>query len=197
MKAKTILVVVAMAAVAVIIIANVATRRAPAAMPAAMPAAVARASDTNSKPIALPFNPVVEAETGHAATPMNSKDNGVKPAAAQADPALVINGYVVEDPMARVALHFVGADPEADAYWIGAINDSSLPAEERKDLIEDLNEDGLSDPHHPSAQDMPLIAARLRLIEQLIPTAMDDVNQAAFTEAYNDLTDLLNGKEPK
>ena len=98
--------------------------------------------------------------------------------------------------MARVALHFVGSDPEANSYWISAINDSALPSEERKDLIEDLNEDGLSDPHHPTAQDMPLIAQRLRLIEQLAPDAMDEVNRDAFAEAYKDLTGLLNGQEP-
>jgi hypothetical protein len=114
-----------------------------------------------------------------------------------AEPPIMINGYELQDPLARVALNFVGSEPEANAYWIGAINDSALPAEERKDLIEDLNEDGLSDPRHPAAEDMPLIVARLRLIEQLAPNALDDVNRDAFREAYKDLTDLLNGKEPQ
>jgi hypothetical protein len=94
-------------------------------------------------------------------------------------------------------LNFVGSDPDADSYWIGAINDSSLPAEERNDLIEDLNEDGLSDPRHPTAQDLPLILRRIRLIEQLVPLAMDDVNRDAFAEAYKDLTGLLNGQPPQ
>src|SRR5262249_11971668 len=56
----------------------------------------------------------------------------------------------VRDPMARLALSYVGTDSEAETYWIGAINDSSLPAHERQDLIEDLNEDGLSDPKNPT-----------------------------------------------
>jgi len=115
----------------------------------------------------------------------------------QAEPAIKINGYDVQDPLARVALYAVGSDPVAEAYWIAAINDSSLPTEERKDLIEDLNEDGLSDPHHPSAQDMPLILRRIRLIEQLAPSAMDDVNRDALAEAYKDLVGLANGQEPQ
>jgi hypothetical protein len=109
----------------------------------------------------------------------------------------VINGYELQDPMARVALNFVGSDPDADSYWIGAINDSSMPAEERKDLIEDLNEDGLSDPRHPTARDLPLILRRIRIIEQLVPLAMDNVNRDAFAEAYKDLTGLLNGQPPQ
>ncbi len=99
-------------------------------------------------------------------------------------------------PWRAIALNFVGSDPDADSYWVGAINDSALPPEERKDLIEDLNEDGLADPHHPSAADMPLILARLRLIERLAPNAMDDVNRDAFAEAYKDLAGMANGQAP-
>ena len=70
----------------------------------------------------------------------------------------------VRDPVARLALSLVGADADAEAYWLTAINDPNLPANERKDLIEDLNEDGLSDPQHPGPQDLPLILRRLQLI---------------------------------
>ena len=72
----------------------------------------------------------------------------------------------VRDPVARLALSLVGADADAEAYWMTAINDPNLPANERKDLIEDLNEDGLSDPQHPGPQDLPLILRRLQLIER-------------------------------
>ena len=81
----------------------------------------------------------------------------------------------------------------AEQYWAAAINDPNLPANERKDLIEDLNEDGLSDPKHPGPQDLPLIANRLRLIEELAPSAMDAVNADAFAEAYKDLQNLAAG----
>ena len=100
----------------------------------------------------------------------------------------------LQDPDARLALSFVGVDPMAEQYWMAAINDPDLPAEERKDLIEDLNEDGLSDPKHPGPEDLPLIVSRLRLIETLAPEAMDPVNAGAFAEAYRDLSNLLAGQ---
>ncbi len=99
----------------------------------------------------------------------------------------------IQDPEAREALSLVGADPDAEAYWWGAINDPTLPAEERQDLIEDLNEDGLSDPKHPAPEDMPLIANRIQLLEEMAPYAMDQVNADAFQEAHKDLVNLLNG----
>lgn len=98
----------------------------------------------------------------------------------------------LQDPMARVALAFVGADADAEAYWYAAINDPSLSAHEREDLIEDLNEDGLSDPKHPTADDLPLIVSRLLIIEEVGPVAMDVVNADAFQEAYKDLVNLAN-----
>jgi hypothetical protein len=91
------------------------------------------------------------------------------------------------DPIARVALSFVGADREAEGYWIDAINDPSLSAHERQDLIEDLNEEGFFDPRNPTEDDLPLIVSRLQLIEELAPEAMDDVNSEAFAEAKKDL----------
>ncbi len=100
----------------------------------------------------------------------------------------------VADPLARVALSFVGADPAAEEYWNDAINDPNLSAHERQDLIEDLNEDGLSDPRRPGMQDLPLILNRLQLIEALAPYAMDQVNWDAFMEAYKDLLNMLNGR---
>ncbi len=100
----------------------------------------------------------------------------------------------IQDPIARAALSFVGADAIAEEYWIAAINDPNLPANERKDLIEDLNEDGLSDPKRPGPQDLPLIWSRLRLIEMIAPYAMDQVNVNALAEAYKDLVNLADGR---
>ena len=95
-----------------------------------------------------------------------------------------------QDPMARAALAYVGADPDAEMYWYEAINDPSLPAQERQDLIEDLNEDGLFDPHNPTADDLPVILSRIELIEEVVWDAMDEVNADAFLEAYKDLVNL-------
>ncbi len=164
----------------------------PAKAAAAAPAAV-----TNSEVAASPETAgAADAQTHSQKHDADAKH--AKPAdVAAADAPLKINGYEVQDPMARIALNFVGLDPDADSYWAGAINDSSLPSEERKDLIEDLNEDGLADPHHPSAVDRPLILARIRLIERLAPNAMDDVNRDAFAEAYKDLVGMANGQSPQ
>ena len=92
-----------------------------------------------------------------------------------------------KDPQARNALALVGADVNAEYYWLATINDPGIPAKERKDLIEDLNEDGISDPAHPSLSDLALITSRIQLIETLLPTAIDKVNADAFKEAHKDL----------
>jgi hypothetical protein len=110
----------------------------------------------------------------------------VQQAAPEKQPAV----KAAVDPIPRLALSFVGADPVAEFVWATAINDPSRNPEERKDLIEDLNEDGFPDPKHPTADDLPLILSRLDLIEQLGPGAMDEVNADAFAEAYKDLIEM-------
>ena len=128
--------------------------------------------------------------------PAKSNNSGTSATANTGAPAK----GALKDPAARVALAWVGVDPAAEAYWYEAINDPNLPPNERKDLIEDLNEDGLSDPKHPTVDDLPLIVSRLFLIEAARPEAMDQVNADAFQEAYKDLVNLANlamgGGEP-
>lgn len=97
-----------------------------------------------------------------------------------------------QDEMARVALSFVGLDRAAEMYWVEAINDPNLSDHERQNLIEDLNEDGISDPKHPTLADLPVIVSRLQLIEELAPYAVDQVNFDAFAEAYKDLVNLAD-----
>jgi hypothetical protein len=99
---------------------------------------------------------------------------------------------LVPKPIARAALGSVGADPDAEEVWVNAINDPNRSANERKDLIEDLNEDGFPDPKNITEDDLPLIVSRLALIEELAPDAVDDVNLAAFQEAYKDLVNMLD-----
>ena len=98
---------------------------------------------------------------------------------------------LIPKPLARAALGFVGADPEAETVWALAINDPDRSPNERKDLIEDLNEDGFPDPKHVTTDDLPLILSRLELIEEFAPDSMDEVNAAAFAEAYKDLVNML------
>ena len=153
----------------------------------------------------IPPSPISELPPA-AETPKNQSQPQIQPAQADVQPVATPEKKAtqvakagkgkepIQDPAARAALSFVGADPDAEAYWMGAINDPNLPAEERKDLIEDLNEDGLSNPKHPGPEDLPLILNRLQLIEELAPDAMDRVNADAFAEAYKDLNNMLAGK---
>ena len=98
----------------------------------------------------------------------------------------------IKDPGAREALSLVGVDPAAEQYWISAINDDTLPADERRELIEDLNQDGFVDRKNPGLEDFQLIVSRIQLIEELAPSAKDQVNSIAFAEAYKDLVNMLS-----
>jgi type IV secretory pathway VirB10-like protein len=91
----------------------------------------------------------------------------------------------------REALAMIGHDPAADEVWIQAINDPSLSASARQNLIEDLNEDGLSY-RNLTMDDLPVIEYRIGLIEDLRPYAMDKVNADAFDEAHKDLVNMAN-----
>jgi hypothetical protein len=154
-------------------------------------------------PEAIPQEPSAAPESTSRVTPKNAADQ-TKGKAQNPSPALNPAGSPpkepLQDPLARLALAFVGLDPGAEAYWYAAINDPSLPAHERQDLIEDLNEDGLSDPKHPTPGDLPLIINRLMIIEEVGPYAMDRVNADAFQEAFKDLVNLADvatgGGEP-
>jgi hypothetical protein len=123
-----------------------------------------------------------------ASPPMDGRAAPAAPAAkAKAAPRAKPE---LKDPLARVALSFVGADADAEDYWAGAINDPTLSAHEREDLIEDLNEEGFPDPKNLTAEDLPLILSRIVLIEDYVFDAMDEVNAAAFLEAYKDLVNM-------
>jgi hypothetical protein len=111
-------------------------------------------------------------------------------AAAAAEPDVGGAEPLVPLPDARAALGALGSDPEAEEVWTRAINDPDMPANARKDLIEDLNEEGFDDPKHVTADDLPLILNRIELIERLAPAAADDVNADAFAEAYKDLLNM-------
>jgi hypothetical protein len=95
----------------------------------------------------------------------------------------------LHDPDARDALVFVGIDPDAEDYWLGAIFDTSLPDKERDDLMEDLNEVGFSDPKNVTADDLPLIASRLQIIDDVLPYA-DPFMTGHLLEAQKDLANM-------
>ncbi len=104
---------------------------------------------------------------------------------------------VYEDPKskakrARAALAWIGRDPAADADYIQLINDPTVSANDRHNLIEDLNEDGFSDPDNPTLDDLPMIKYRIDLIDDQAPHAMDKTNADAFAEARKDLVNMVN-----
>lgn len=146
---------------------------------------VQAASETQERPTVTTAAPRVQ--------PSEVRPEAVPPPAANTQPPGSQKAPTL-DPLAREALSYVGADPGSTAYWATAINNPFLPDEERKNLIEDLNEDGLSDPEHPAPEDMPLIANRIALILELAPFAIDQVNADAFAEAFKDLVALLDGQ---
>ncbi len=84
----------------------------------------------------------------------------------------------------------MGKDSTAELIWLEAINNPELPRGEREDLIEDLNEEGYSNGKQATRADLPMIEARLQLIERLLPGAMDQTNRAAFAEARKDLLNM-------
>jgi hypothetical protein len=96
-------------------------------------------------------------------------------------------GPPVPEELAFEALRRVGSDPAAERTWLEAIHHPMTPPGLRSDLIEDLNEQGYTDNSHPTIDDLPLILERLELIERHLPYETDEVNRAAFEEAYKDL----------
>jgi hypothetical protein len=163
--------------------------------PASMPAA----NRTDAAPMAADSSPPAPSVAGQAtasASPQPSvRTPPQRPQVARSQQPAVVrgNGPGARDiarPDARDALSSVGVDPDAEAVWADAINDASVPPNERKDLIEDLNQDGFADPDHVTQDDLPLIQARISLIENIGPNAIDAVNAAAFQEAYKDLNNM-------
>src|SRR5688572_4992500 len=93
-----------------------------------------------------------------------------------------------KEPFARVALNWVGADGQAEDFYLRAINDMTLSASHRKNLIEDLNY--LPDKRKVSSSDVPIIDHRLDIIKDQMPKTSDPVNAAALVEAHNDLQNM-------
>ncbi len=156
---------------------------------AALAEARARAAARVPTPSAsVAVAPPVDSAPAQSGPPIDVGAPGARPAAntnvpPRAKPEL-------QDPLARAALSLVGADADAEEYWAEAINDPTLSAHERQDLIEDLNEEGFSDPKNLTVDDLPLILSRILLIEDYVFDAMDEVNAAAFLEAYKDLVNM-------
>ena len=104
------------------------------------------------------------------------------------DPRMTI---AEKEPLARVALTYLGVNPQAEPLFKTAINDPAMPPDHRRNLIEDLNQDGFPDRKNFTAKDVALIESRLRFIQANAPNAIDKVNASAFAEANKDLLQML------
>lgn len=175
-------------------------------LPSVTPANTVATMEEPPLPPPAPLLPPQTSETPSKPAKLNSavsKPPPVKqppsPTPPTPQPARAKKKPELRDPVAREALALVGMDPEAEAYWLNAIYDTSLPDGEREDLMEDLNEDGLSDPKRPGPQDLPLILNRLAIIEEVAPYT-DDFMLRHLGEAYKDLVNLAaimqGGGEP-
>jgi hypothetical protein len=99
-----------------------------------------------------------------------------------------------KEALGRVALAYVGANEQAIQLYHSAINDPSLSPDQRRNLIEDLNQDGLSNRRNPTADDLKIIANRYELTQAYLqqPYVQNDpVATVAFQEALKDLTQML------
>jgi len=98
------------------------------------------------------------------------------------------------EPLARVALTYVGTSGPAAQLWHTAINDQSLNPAQRRELILDLDQDGLQNDKTPTPADLPIVANRLALTQTYLQqdyVRNDPVLNRAFLEANKDLQRLL------
>ncbi len=175
---------------------SVAESGVPAIAETRTPGAITEDAGVESAPPAGSANvaPRVD-ESSRADAPVASPTARRRPRAASSSiaplpPLVAVAASGLPEVLARAALRLVGKDAAAEELWTEAINDLTLPEHARSDLIEDLNDEGFSDPDHLTASDLPLVVERLRIIERLAPRAADDVNAAAFEEAYKDLVGM-------
>lgn len=108
------------------------------------------------------------------------------------DPRLVEPGS--KEPLARMALTYVGADPQALELFHTALLDPALLPDQKRNLVEDLNEDGLSSKKSPTPDDLRLIAKRYELTQAYLQedyVLNDRILNAAFLEADKDLRGML------
>lgn len=143
--------------------------------PALPPATAALAAVPKKAPLTDETPSIPPPQSANAALPAPTKTGKPKPP--------------LQAPMARAAMSFVGVDPDAESLWLEAIFSPSLPDKEREDLIEDLNEQGLSDPKRPGPEDLPVILNRIALIEKITPDA-DPFMLPHLREVHKDLVNL-------
>jgi hypothetical protein len=99
-----------------------------------------------------------------------------------------------KEPLARLALAHVGVSPQAAQLYHTAILDPVLLPDQKRELVEDLNQDGFSNKKNPTPTDLQIIANRYALTQAYLQqdyVQNDPVLLAAFREADKDLRKML------
>ena len=99
-----------------------------------------------------------------------------------------------KEPLARVALSYVGANAQALDLYHTALLDPSLLPDQKRNLVEDLNQDGITNRKAPTPEDLQIIAKRYELTQAYLQQGYvqnDPVLNAAFREADKDLRKML------
>lgn len=99
-----------------------------------------------------------------------------------------------KEPLARLALAFVGTNPQAEELFHKAVLDQSLLPDQRRNLMEDLNQDGLSGSKAPTEEDLKIIASRYALTQAYLQQDYvqgDQLLVEGFREADKDLRNML------
>lgn len=100
----------------------------------------------------------------------------------------------VKEPLVRSALAFVGANDQALQVFGQAVRDPALAGEPIRNLVEDLNQDGIRNEKKPTPEDLKLIANRYALTQRYLQQDFVQGNQVlleAFREADKDLRNML------
>lgn len=161
---------------------------------AALARTIVKPTEPPAEPAHLPAETSARPLEGKTQSlPETTEENVKTQKVAQIEKAKPKKEKVVQDPLSRVALSLVGVDLDAEMYWFDAIQDPTLPISERQDLIDDLNEEGLPDPKHPTLDDLPLIMSRIEILEALIPFLPDGFEHKEALDDLWNLYDLPNG----
>lgn len=100
-----------------------------------------------------------------------------------------------KEPLARAALAYVGSNEQALDLFHTALLDESLLPDQRRNLVEDLNEDGLNNRRNPTPEDLHIIANRYALTQSYLKqdyVQNDKMLSEAFHEADKDLRNMLD-----
>ncbi|WP_035616215.1 hypothetical protein [Haloferula sp. BvORR071] len=100
-----------------------------------------------------------------------------------------------KEPLARAALTYVGASEQALDLFHTAVFDPSLLPDQKRNLVEDLNEDGLANRKNPTPEDLQIIANRYALTQSYLQqdyVRNDRLLNDAFREADKDLRNMLD-----